>query len=105
MDPRAQALFNKISLARAAGFPDKVSARVEVRLSDGGTLCEEILYPPGHTANPVGESEVVEKFRALSEEVLGTKKTNEVCDIVLHMETAPNLAALLQALCPAGAGS
>jgi 2-methylcitrate dehydratase len=105
MEPRAQALFNKISLARAAGFPDKVSARVEVRLSDGGTLGEEVLYPPGHTKNPVGESEVVEKFRALSEKVLGAEKTKQVWDIVLHMERAPNLAALLRALCPAGARS
>lgn len=103
MQPPAQALFNKTSLARAVGFPDKVSARVEVRLSEGGTLCEEVLYPPGHTENPVGESEIVEKFRALSEKVLGAEKTNEACDIVLHMEKAPNLAALLQALCPADA--
>ena len=100
LDPRAQALFNKVSLARGATFPDKVSARLEVQLRDGATLCEEVLYPPGHTENPVGESEVVDKFRALSEKVLGAEKTNEVCDIVLHMETAPNLAALLEALCP-----
>ena len=104
-NPRVQALFNKVSLERGAGFPDKVSAQVEVQLSDGATLCEEVLYPPGHTENPVGEAEVVEKFCALSEKVLGTEKTNEVCDIVLHIEKAPNLAALLQALCPPGAGS
>lgn len=99
-EPRAQALFNKVSLACAAGFPDKVSARVEVHLSDGRTYSEEVLYPPGHTANPVGENEVVEKFRSLSTQVLGVKKTNEACDIVLHMEKAPNLTALLEALCP-----
>ena len=105
MDPRAQALFNKVSLAREASFPDKVSARIEVQLRDGDTLCEEVLYPPGHTENPVAETAVVEKFRALSEKVLGAEKTDEVCDIVLHMETAPNLAALLHALCPAATGS
>jgi hypothetical protein len=53
----------------------------------------------------VGKSEVVEKFRSLSEKVLGAEKTNEVCDIVLHMEKAPDLAALLHALCPPGAAS
>jgi len=105
MDPRAQALFNKVSLARGAGFPDKVSARIEVRLRDGDTLCEEVLYPPGHTENPVGETEVVEKFRALSEKVLGPEKTDRVCETILHMETAPNGAALLDALCPVGASS
>ncbi len=105
MDPRAQALFNKVSLARGAGFPDNVSARIEVQMSDGDTVCEEVLYPPGHTENPVGETEIVEKFRALSEKVLGAEKTNEVCDIMLHIETAANLAALLEALCPAGASS
>jgi 2-methylcitrate dehydratase len=98
--PEAQALFNKVSLARAADFPDKVSARVEVCLSDGVTLSEEVLYPPGHTKNPVGESEVVEKFRTLSEKVLGVQKTNRVCDIVLHMDQEANLTALLQAASP-----
>jgi 2-methylcitrate dehydratase PrpD len=73
---------------------------VEVRLSGGATLSEEVLYPPGHTANPVGESKVVEKFRSLSENVLGAEKTDEICDIVLHMEKSPNLTALLRALCP-----
>ena len=104
-EPRAVALFNKVSLARADNFPDKVSARLEVQLSDGGTLCEEVLYPPGHTENPVGETEIVEKFLALSENVLGAEKTKTACDIVLHIEAAPNLAALLEALCPDAAGS
>ncbi len=102
-EPRAVALFNKVSLARAETFPDKVSARVEVQLSDGGILSEEVLYPPGHTENPVGETEIVEKFRALSENVLRAEKTKKVCDIVLHMETAPNVSPLLEALCPNGA--
>ena len=104
-EPRAVALFNKVSLEHGGNLPDKVGARIEVHLDDGDVLREEVLYPPGHTNNPVGEGEVVEKFRALSDKVLGPEKTNTVCDIVLHMEAAPNLAALVDALCPAGAGT
>ena len=94
-EPRAVALFEKVSLARADTLPDKASVRLEVQLYDGGTLYEEVLYPPGHTENPVGEIEIVEKFRALSENVLGAENTKKISDIVLHMETAPNAAALL----------
>ncbi len=104
-EPHAVALFNKVSLEHGAGLPDKVSARIKVQLSDGSTLCEEVLYPPGHTENPVGETAIVAKFRALSEKVLGAEKTDRVCETILHMETVPNLAVLLDALCPAGAGS
>ncbi len=104
-EARAVALFNKVSLARTDDLPDKASVRVEVQQNDDSTLCEEILYPPGHTENPVGEAEIVKKFCALSENVLGAEKTKKVCDIVLHMEAAPNLAPLLEALCPAGPGS
>ena len=98
--PEAQELFKKVSLARTADLPNKVSARVEVRLSDGGTLTEEVLYPPGHTENPAGEREVADKFRSLSEKVLGAEKTDRVCDIVLHMEKVPNLAGLIETLSP-----
>jgi 2-methylcitrate dehydratase len=104
-EPRALELFNKVSLELGPGLPDKVGARIEVHLHNGDAFCEEVLYPPGHTNNPVGQGAVVEKFRALSEKVLGSEKTDRVCDIVLHMETAPNGAALLDALCPAGASS
>ncbi len=104
-EPRAVGLFDKVSLSRDDTFPDKASARVEVLLSSGGTLSEEVLYPPGHTQNPVGEPEIVEKFRAISENVLGAENTKKITEIVLHLETAPNLTALLEALCPKAAGS
>ncbi len=99
-EPAAITLFNKVSLARTDGLPDKASVRIEVQLSDGAALCEAVLYPPGHIQNPVGEAEVVEKFRALSEKVLGAEKTNRVCELVLDMEKAPALSALVEALCP-----
>lgn len=100
-EAQAQALFKKVSLARADDLTDKASARIEVKLTSGGSLREEVLYPPGHTSNPVGETEIVEKFRSLAEKLLGAKKTAEICDLVLHIEQAPNLAPLLRALRPA----
>lgn len=103
-DPRAVALFNKVSLARTDALPDKASVRLEVQLHDGGALCEEVLYPPGHTDNPVGESEIVEKFRALSETVLGAEDTKKISDIVLKMEKTPSLTELLNTLCPTRQG-
>jgi 2-methylcitrate dehydratase len=99
-EPRAVALYKKVSLARADALPDKASVRLEIHLNDGGTLSEEVLYPPGHTENPVGETEIVKKFYAISENVLGTENTKKISDIVLNMEKTPSLTELLNALCP-----
>jgi 2-methylcitrate dehydratase len=104
-EPRVLALLDKVSLEIGSGLPDKVGAGIEIHLSNGDILREEVLYPPGHAQNPVGESAVVEKFRALSEPVLGAEKTDRICDIVLHIEASPDVAALLDAMCPAAANS
>jgi len=104
-DAPALALFDKVQLAPSPVFPEKVGAAVEIHLRDGTTLREEVLYPPGHTANPAGESDVVAKFRALAEPVLEPERINEVCDTVLYIEKAQNLEALLQALSTADGGS
>ena len=97
-DPAATALFNKVLLVPSPAFPEKVGATVEIHLQDGTTLREELPYPPGHTANPARESDVVAKFRTLAAPVLGPGKINRVCDAVLHIEKASDLESLLQGL-------
>ena len=97
-DPSALALFDKVLLAPSPAFPEKVGAAVDIHLRDGTALREELLYPPGHTENPAGESAVVAKFRALAAPFLEPHSMNRVCDTILHMEKERNLEPLIQAL-------
>jgi len=104
-DPATLAVFHKVVLAPSSNFPEKVGAAVEIFLRDGTTLSDQIPYPPGHTENPVGESDVVAKFQALAAPVLEPESINQVCDAVLSMEKASNLASLLEYLSASDRGS
>ena len=50
--------------------------------------------------NPAGDSELTTKFVALSEAVLGRERTERAIEIVLAVDMAPDLGALVNALCP-----
>ena len=60
-----------------AQYPAAAPASVSIRLRDGRVLSEEVTYPKGHAADPMSDSEVVDKFARLA----GGR--SEACDSVL----------------------
>jgi hypothetical protein len=56
--------------------------------------------PPGNMLNPAGDAELTRKFLALSENVLGKARAQRAIEVVLAVDTMPNLAVLLVALSP-----
>ena len=49
-----------------AQYPAAAPASVSIRLRDGRVLSEEVTYPKGHAADPMSDSEVVDKFARLA---------------------------------------
>jgi 2-methylcitrate dehydratase PrpD len=75
-----------------------MGAAVEAKLRQGKTLRAEIPYGPGHTQNPVGETEIVKKFHALVDDVVGEEKARRAADMILHLDELGNAGALMETL-------
>jgi len=88
----------KVSLQRDPRLTKRVGARVELKLRDGRTLSEEILYPPGHVQNRLSHKDLREKFFKLAEKVLGKDRATKAAEMILHGEELSNLDGLLDAL-------
>ena len=68
-------------------------------MRNGSVLNASVPIPPGSMLNPAGDSELTTKFVALSEAILGKERTERAIELVLAVETAPDLRALVNALC------
>jgi hypothetical protein len=54
--------------------------------------------------NPAGDAELMRKFLALSESVLGGARAQRAVETILAVDTMTDLGALLDALAPAKPG-
>ena len=97
-DPSVLFMIPKVSLERDPRLTKRVGARVELKLRDGRTLSEEILYPPGHVQNRLSHKDLREKFFKLAEKVLGKDRATKAAEMILHGEELSNLDGLLDAL-------
>ncbi|HWP57936.1 MAG TPA: MmgE/PrpD family protein [Candidatus Acidoferrales bacterium] len=97
-EPAVVSLMKKISFRRDLKLPERMGAVVEVELRDGRRLRARMPYGPGHTKNPVGETEVARKFYALAGEVLGEEKARRAAELILHAEELPGVSPLMAAL-------
>ena len=74
-DPRVVRLLDTIVLAEdgdfSRRFPAERWARLRITLTDGRTLMSEPTRARGNPENPLSDTELLEKYRALAEPVLG----------------------------------
>ena len=82
----------------SAMYPGAVANIVHVDLADGRRLTKRVDYPLGHAKNPLKDSEVEGKFRALVVPALGEKAAQGIVDLVWKLEEAKNVDALMQAM-------
>ena len=59
-------------------FPAERWARVRIVLRDGRTFVSDPAIARGNPENPLTEDEIGEKFRALSEPVLGAARSSRI---------------------------
>jgi 2-methylcitrate dehydratase len=97
-EPAAVEMMKRVTFHRDDNLPKRMGAAVEVKLRAGKSLRAELPYAPGHTQNPVGEAEVVKKFHALADDVVGEGKARSAADMILHLDELPDIGALMETL-------
>jgi 2-methylcitrate dehydratase PrpD len=100
-DPRALALKRKLAVRPEASLSNEnLGANLEVKLQNGTVLTASVPVPPGNMLNPAGDAELTGKFLALSETVLGRARAQRAIEVILAVDTMPDLGSLLNALSP-----
>jgi 2-methylcitrate dehydratase PrpD len=104
-DPRIRALAARVEVRvdpeMSPRRADAPTARVEVALKDGRALTGVTSVVRGDFEDPVPAEEVVEKFVALTADVLGVGRARTVVQIVDDVGTLKNLHDLTELLAPA----
>jgi 2-methylcitrate dehydratase len=100
-DPRALALKRKLTVRPDPSLSnDNLGAGLEVTLQNGTVLTARVPIPPGNMLNPAGDPELTRKFLTLAEAVLGKARAQKAIELVLAVDTMPDLGNLLSALSP-----
>jgi 2-methylcitrate dehydratase len=100
-DPRALALKRKLAIRPEASLSDEsLGANLEVTLQNATVLTANVPIPPGNMLNPAGDAELTRKFLALSETVLGRARAQRAIEVILSVDTMPDLGELLNSLSP-----
>jgi len=102
MDPKIWRFLENVKVERnselSSMYPGAVTNIVHVDLVDGKRLTKRVDYPLGHAKNPLKDSEVEGKFRALVEPKLGSDRTQKIVDLVWKLDEAKNVDGLMLAL-------
>ena len=67
-------------------FPAKQPSRVVVKTKDGNEYEEYMEYPKGDPREPMTMDDLDNKFKALSEGLLGKRKQDEVKNTIFNCE-------------------
>jgi 2-methylcitrate dehydratase len=98
-DPRALALKRKLSVRPEASLSNEnLGANVDVTLQNGTVLTASVPIPPGNMLNPAGDAELTRKFLALADTVLGRERAQRAIEVILAVDTLPDLGNLVNAL-------
>src|SRR5207244_1200438 len=101
-DPAIWKFLENVKVERNAElsgmYPGAVDNIVHVDLVDGKRLTKRVDYPLGHAKNPLKDSEVEGKFRALVEPKLGSEQAQKIVDLVWKLDEAKNVDGLMLAL-------
>jgi len=76
-------------------YPAKWPAWVEITTRDGKSLKGSSDYPKGDPENPLGEGDVIEKFRDLTKGLLSDSSAETMVERVMRLEELPDVSNLL----------
>jgi 2-methylcitrate dehydratase len=99
-DPTIWKFLENVKVERNAElsslYPDAVANIVHIDLADGRRLTKRVDYPIGHAKNPLKDSQVEQKFRALVKPMLGSECARRIIDIVWKLDEAKNVDELIR---------
>jgi 2-methylcitrate dehydratase len=103
-DAKALAFIDKIEVVEDPALTSKGSdilgCNMTAALADGSSRRVEMPYPPGTIQNPATEKELDIKFHDLADPVIGKARAQRLRDVILSIDTAPNLGELVALLNP-----
>jgi 2-methylcitrate dehydratase len=104
-NPELRALMQKIEVVENEEFtqaferlPVEHRARVTIVTSAGEQLVGETGGDQDDLSTPKSDAQIVEKFRSLTEDALGTKRVNAILDRLWHLEEMGHVAEIPAAL-------
>jgi 2-methylcitrate dehydratase len=101
-DPEVWKFLESVKVERHAElsgtYPDAVGNIVHVDLADGRRLTKRVDHPKGHAKNPLKDSEVEEKFKALVRPKLEDERAKRIVDLAWRLDEAKSVHELMQAL-------
>ena len=102
-NPAIRALLPKVICEDDADaqalFPNKMSGKVTIT-ARGQTFSKFITNPKGEPENFLSEAELRAKFAGLTDAVLTAPQAAKLADVVLAVQSAPDVSAMLRAAVP-----
>ncbi len=99
MDPTIRAQLKKVEVVADPEiekvFPALQRVIVNITAKDGRTFSKQLDYPKGDPRNPLSDTEVEEKFRALAEGVLSDKAQKKLADALWNLEKIGSVSKLM----------
>ena len=97
-DPRVQELARRVTLRTApdleALYPDFTASRVTVTTRDGRTSTATVDLPAGDARAPLTEDELLTKYHAYTDAVLGREAAARAAGLVLDATATPRVREL-----------
>ncbi|OPY76643.1 MAG: 2-methylcitrate dehydratase [Syntrophorhabdus sp. PtaU1.Bin058] len=72
---------------------------IQIRLKNR-TISKRMLEARGSASSPLPNTEILEKFRVCAGRILSTEKVGEAIDLILSLESLPNVTTLMEVLAP-----
>jgi len=100
-DPQLLELAGKVKVSVAPDldqlFPQEAATRVMLHTARGN-YTTTVHYAKGDPGNPMSDAELEEKFRWLTVEIVGEKRSQQLIEVVAHLEHADSVKTLTQLL-------
>jgi 2-methylcitrate dehydratase len=97
-DPQLLDLVQRVKVVRnaelSAMYPGAVGNIVTITTNDGRTATARVDYPPGHSENRLSDTDLLKKYHALADPVLGVRRAAEAADWVWHLDQHADLSQL-----------
>jgi 2-methylcitrate dehydratase len=99
MDPAIRAQLKKVEVVADPEiekvFPALQRVLVNITTTDGTTFSKQLDYPKGDPRNPLSDSEIEEKFRALAEGVISEKAQTRLIEAIWSLEKCSSVTRLM----------
>jgi 2-methylcitrate dehydratase len=101
-DPLMLSLMAKVKVdedpRHTGAYPEAAPGRVRVRMKDGKVHESEVMYPKGHSKNPMSDAEIIAKFNNMTAARLSAANRRQVFDLIENIDKVSDVGGVVAAL-------